>query len=302
MIVRKVTYLEHIGAILKERRLELKFSLEDMSEKTKLSVVQLEAIEAGNIKLFEDDLSYLSYFVRYYSNALGIDYNDIRGQLDDSIMAYTDSISVSKVQQKEAMSERVLHTTKKGSKARKSVDFSSIGLFAITILIVIALIFTVWKVVIPSIQSNKSDELPIVNLPKDEVETPEEEPEAPVVEEPVATKLVVKEVDPLLYEISGWKENEDIKINLEFHNQAWVRFIEDGAYLGAPAEGIYEKDDNALVILKAKKGKELSVNVGYFAGNVFTLNGEAIPVNPEIADSPGAYVINFVLTEGASTE
>ena len=42
--------MENIGLILKERRESLNLTLEDMSRQTKLSTVQLQAIEEGNIE------------------------------------------------------------------------------------------------------------------------------------------------------------------------------------------------------------------------------------------------------------
>lgn len=303
MVVRKVTCLEQLGLILKERRQELKYSLEDMSKKTKLSIIQLEAIEAGDIQFFIDDLSYLSYFVRYYSNALDLDFNDIRDQLDDSIMAYTDSINLTKVRRQEEINSRVLKTTKPGKQAKKSIDFASIGLFAISVVIIIALGFAIVKVVIPSLGSKDPIEPPVVTLPNDEEEEPDKEsPEKPDEEEPAQSTLAVASTDSLNYEITGWNEDEEVILDLDFKNKAWVRFTEDDVQLDAPAQGIYEKDDNAKVILKAKKDKVISVNVGYVRGNVFSLNGEEVAMNEDIANSPSAHVFNFKFTEGATTE
>ncbi len=161
-----MTCLEQIGLILKEQRQELKMSLAAMSEKTKLSIVQLEAIEEGNIEFFKDDLSYLSYFVRYYANALGLDFNEIRDELDDSIMDFTSSISVSRVKQKEEMNQRVIHKTQQHrKKARKNIDYSSVALFLLTALILVLVGFAIVKVVLPSLQSMGNNEPPVVEVP-----------------------------------------------------------------------------------------------------------------------------------------
>ncbi|WP_223246850.1 helix-turn-helix domain-containing protein [Erysipelothrix rhusiopathiae] len=105
--------MEKIGLILQERRKEQGYSLEEMSVKTKLSTVQLSAIEEGNIQFFKDDLSYLSYFVRYYANALGIDYNELRNELDDTINAYTDSITVSQIKKQDEITSNVQKNQRK---------------------------------------------------------------------------------------------------------------------------------------------------------------------------------------------
>ena len=102
--------MENIGQILKEKRLELNYTLEDMSQKTKMSTVQLKAIEDGNISFFKEDLSYLSYFVRYYSNALNIDYNELRKDLDHTITEFTQTISIKEISELEAINQKPIVT------------------------------------------------------------------------------------------------------------------------------------------------------------------------------------------------
>lgn len=296
--------MENIGEILKERRLELDKSLDDMSEETKLSNIQLKAIERGDIQFFKDDLSYLTYFVRYYSNALGIDFNEIRDELDDSIMAYTTSIDVSKMEQKEDMSKRVMHTASRGSKAKKKIDYSSIGLFVISLLIIALLGIAFKNVILPAFKNNDPVEPPVVTVPddpedndnnKDDVPSEPEEPEEP--EESVLTVNQV-ENDAYTYEITGWQEDEELIFDFDFNNRSWIRFAEDGVVLDTPNQGIYERDENAKVIIKAKKDKVLNANIGYPKGNTVSLNDEQLEINPEAANSTSGIQLNFKLVEG----
>ena len=57
--------MKEIGATLKKRREELGYTLEEMSNKTRISVAQLKALEDGDLEFFKDDLSYVRYFVRF---------------------------------------------------------------------------------------------------------------------------------------------------------------------------------------------------------------------------------------------
>ena len=54
--------MKEIGATLRKRREELGYTLEEMSNKTRISVAQLNALEEGDLEFFKDDLSYVRYF------------------------------------------------------------------------------------------------------------------------------------------------------------------------------------------------------------------------------------------------
>ncbi|CAM3583524.1 RodZ family helix-turn-helix domain-containing protein [Erysipelothrix urinaevulpis] len=293
--------MENIGAILKERRQQLNYTLEEMSAQTKLSIVQLQAIERGDIQFFKDDLSYLSYFVRYYANALGIDYNEIRNQLDDSINQYTDTVSLSKIRKQEEINERVLTQAKRGAKARRKIDFSSIILVGVVIVIGALLVVAWQKVIWPGLQAKDPINPPVIVVPDEE--KPEDEGEEKPEEKPEdVAKLDVKTVDPFHYEITGWKEGDELTFDLKVVNRTWVRFSENGVVLDAPAQGIYETDQDVKVILKAEKDKVLSANIGYVKGNIITLNEEKIELAPEAGESQSGLVLEFKLVEGEVTE
>ena len=48
--------MKEIGQKLRERREELGFTLEQMCEKTKVTIPNLKAIEAGDLEYFDNDL------------------------------------------------------------------------------------------------------------------------------------------------------------------------------------------------------------------------------------------------------
>lgn len=189
--------LEKIGLILQERRKEQGYSLEEMSVKTKLSTVQLSAIEEGNIQFFKDDLSYLSYFVRYYANALGIDYNELRNELDDTINAYTDSITVSQIKKQDEITSNVQKKSKKTkvkskptSKGRKKMDLQTIAMLLFAIAIVALLFFGGYKLLSGSLNVKDPIEDPGSTIvvskedPKEESKEDEKKPETEKPKEP----------------------------------------------------------------------------------------------------------------------
>ena len=81
--------MEKIGNMLKEKRIELGMSVEDISEKTRLTTKHIKALEEGDISFFHEDLSYLRFFVKSYCDAVGIDFEDMKDELRESIDDYT---------------------------------------------------------------------------------------------------------------------------------------------------------------------------------------------------------------------
>ena len=74
--------MKNVGQKLKARREELGYTLEEMSTRTKIQPHYLKAIENGDLEFFKDDLSYLRYFLRFYCQALQIDFEEIRNEFE----------------------------------------------------------------------------------------------------------------------------------------------------------------------------------------------------------------------------
>ncbi len=68
--------MDKIGSLLKQKRLEKGLTIEAVSEKTRLTIKHLKAIEEGDISYFRDDLSYLRFFLKAYCNALELDFEE----------------------------------------------------------------------------------------------------------------------------------------------------------------------------------------------------------------------------------
>ncbi|MDE8279969.1 helix-turn-helix domain-containing protein [Erysipelothrix rhusiopathiae] len=309
--------MEKIGLILQERRKEQGYSLEEMSVKTKLSTVQLSAIEEGNIQFFKDDLSYLSYFVRYYANALGIDYNELRNELDDTINAYTDSITVSQIKKQDEITSNVQKKSKKTkvkskptSKGRKKMDLQTIAMLLFAIAILALLFFGGYKLLSGSLDVKD----PIEDLgstivvpkedPKEESKEDEKKPETEKPKEPEKVKLEVAqksiEGSSVVYEVKNWVKDEKATFEFEFHNASWTSFTEDGQQLANPAAKIFNAGEKASVIFNVVEGKSLEATFGYMNGNEIKLNGEKVELDASIATLPDYATITFKFIGGAN--
>lgn len=74
--------------ILRQRRLDLKLSIQDVSSQTRLAPQYIEAIELNNLDVFSDDFSFVRYFVHAYCDAIGVNWKAIQAEVDASINAY----------------------------------------------------------------------------------------------------------------------------------------------------------------------------------------------------------------------
>lgn len=74
--------------ILRQRRLDLKLSIQDVSSQTRLAPEYIQAIEMNNLEVFSDDFSFVRYFVRAYCDAIGVNWQAVQAEVDANINAY----------------------------------------------------------------------------------------------------------------------------------------------------------------------------------------------------------------------
>ena len=102
--------MEVIGEKLKASREEKGLSLEEVSEDLKIKVKDLENIELGNRKEFEDVYE-LKNYIYEYAKYLGLDYEQIIEEFNEFMFEYTSKIPtdvierISKQKEKEEIKE-----------------------------------------------------------------------------------------------------------------------------------------------------------------------------------------------------
>lgn len=74
--------------ILKQRRLDLNLSVQDISIHTHLAPEYIRAIEDHNLDVFSDDFSFVRYFVHSYCDAIGVNWEAVVREVDADITAY----------------------------------------------------------------------------------------------------------------------------------------------------------------------------------------------------------------------
>lgn len=139
--------MEVIGEKLKASREEKGLSLEEVSEDLKIDIKDLENIEIGNRKYFDDVYS-LKNYIYEYAKYLGLDPETLVEEFNEFMFEYTSKIPVdvieriSKQKEKEEMSKGALspYTIINRKSSKKII---AIVLIIITILVSIFTVFYV---------------------------------------------------------------------------------------------------------------------------------------------------------------
>lgn len=68
--------------------MDLKLSIQDVSSQTRLAPLYIEAVEEGHFDVFQEDTAFIRYFIHAYCDAIGVNWNMISEQVDQSIRLY----------------------------------------------------------------------------------------------------------------------------------------------------------------------------------------------------------------------
>lgn len=149
--------MEVIGEKLKASREEKGLSLEEVSEDLKIDIKDLENIEIGNRKYFDDVYS-LKNYIYEYAKYLGLDTETLVEEFNEFMFEYTSKIPVdvieriSKQKEKEEMSKGALspYTIINRKSSKKIIAI---------VLIIIAILISIFTVFYVTNREKKSDEL-----------------------------------------------------------------------------------------------------------------------------------------------
>ena len=288
--------MQKIGKMLQEKRLELGLSIEDVSDKTRLTVKHIKALENGDLSFFHDDLSYLRFFVKSYCDVLGVDFDEIKDELRNNIMDYTmtfaenEQLSRAAIESSIANSEKLSKVktdvkVKKRKKMRKP-DVSLVSLIA-SIGVVVLIILFAFVVYIkqdqakPNISDAAIPTAPEVN--KDDPYLKDEE------KEDKKEEVVVKEMEFVKngttdYTINNLKADEKLKIETTFNGSSsgYSVTVDDKSPMNSD---IYEVGSTATTEIEVKKGTKITLNIGCMVQTDIKINGKVVKTDESINPS-----------------
>lgn len=279
-----------IGNSLKDRREELGFTLKQMSDKTRVPTSKLQAIENGDLKFFENDFTYLKFYIRYYCNALHLDFELYRDKLDLALDEFSNTTKMIKLTEMNEVNNRVIERVRKPTMRRK-LDISFISFVSSIILLVVTLILVFVFLILPNL--NKEVD-PLIDNNNTNLPTPLEnidEEETAVEETPKI--LSISQVDSVNYEITGFSDNQELAMLINFKSNAYVRIRVDGDTAVNLPSKLYGVGTTLDFKFNATNQTVVEVYIGWMNGNSMLINDLTVPVNEEIASRNGSVTFTF---------
>ncbi len=296
--------MKNVGLRLKEQREEVGFTLEEMSAKTKITTPQLRALEEGDLDFFREDISYVPYFVRFYAQALYLDYETLRVDVDNAIKELHHTQKLKVVAQNKMIKENIdgrindkkvsKNTGMLRSAGKRKVDYSLLSLLVFIILLLITLIVIFFVFVFPMISqpaANNNDNT-IISLP----ENPNDVDEKPAEDDPnipFVSAIVISQVNAREYDITGYEANEEVLITVTFVRDVWMKVYIDGVATDNPKSKTYKKDEVMEIRLLAKDDMNVMLHFGNLKDNVVRINDEEIVWDDSIANWLRGIKISF---------
>ncbi len=293
--------MENLGQIIKQRREEFGYTLKAISDKTRVPVAKLEAIENGDLKYFENDMSYVKFYVRYYCNALHLNFDDYKEELETALDKFSNTSQMLKQVEFEQVNSRVNDRTKKANKksirSKRNIDFSFISFVSIIVVLVAGLALVFFFMILPNL--NQSSD-PIItddqrDVPSEIVDEVEDEVETPEV---VDNTIHIEKLDTSDYQISNYAVEQEIQFVIEFKYDAYVRIRIDGADSLNPPSQLFKAGSTLDMKLDAQDGRLVEFYVGYMEGSVIKLDDQIVELDESVANKSGKVDFSFSFVGG----
>ena len=235
---------------LKDLRIESGIDLEEIHNRTKISLEALRAIESGQF----DELpqTYIRLFIRAYANEIGADENSTLSELDKFLSGKSkvDSQTESKKSYQEikkVAEKKDIDQIKPSSATSKNIRTDTVKGFALLSI----LIFSIYT--IRQINKEEASKAPIV-YPSDFEE-----------EGPITNQILQNDFDLLSESIQIMEEQAPYTFKMATVERVWYKtiidtltFFED--ILPSGDNRLYEFSDSLIVLFKYSKGLNLYLN------------------------------------------
>ncbi len=302
--------MTEIGNSIRSKREELGFTLEEICEKTKISVVQLNAIENGDMDHFKHDMVFLRFYLKNICSVLDLNYDEVLHQFNISKSEFTNTLSLKKIQENEASEANIIKNKQLSDSKfiyrnfkKKRFEVSFITLIIVIALIVISLSVIFFTVVLPRLSAapdiignNPIEEIPgtVKTEPKPSTDAnPNPNPT------PVPTQIVVSNAGLTAYSITDWVKDKQVKFTVKFNSNSMMKVYIDGVLTNNPSARIYNYGETMEIIVKAAANREVAINFGYLKKNTISVDDLAAVIDPSIAALPKSFKMVFTFTGGS---
>ena len=154
-----MTDINDIIEVLKSTREISGLTLDEVSKDLEIPVLSLEQIEDGNIGAFKD-IFVLKDYLESYAKYLGIDYEDVIDEFNEYMFEKTSKIPMEEIEKavkekekEESESNRIASPYTKAAPIKSNKQFIFM-LILITVLVIIAIIWSIKQITVGSTGAN----------------------------------------------------------------------------------------------------------------------------------------------------
>lgn len=247
--------MKKLATALIKKRNQLKKSLEDIAQESKIDINILKNIEQAKIEFFEDSLFYLPYYLKSYANLLGVDYRLYQAEISATIEAF-------KLNNQEKINYNLNQDLNEQS---KKMDFKKISLIIISSLIVLVLILSI--VVIGKILFKTPRISEKINLPSKDIVIEEKQLEPELIEK----NIQLEYLDSNRFKLQIENANE---FKIKFDKDSWMLFSDEKAEIKELKSTVYRQGQE--ISISVIKYPKLFIKTGYADGLIFELDGKEV--------------------------
>lgn len=292
--------MERLGEDIRRQREKKQMTIEDMSQKTKISVAVLKDIEDGKFDRYKGDEAYVKMYLRKISQVLNMDSTS----LTDQYVELTREIELEELNEKKETEEARKDVVQKGKKfsfeapqlARKpSVyeDKSHVKIIrAIIILLLVCMVIVVIWYGFYSTRSKTKDPTfvaptsPVVegNVPSDNQPSDPGQNTNPT--QPTTSQVTITRNGRLDYSFQLAEGVETFTFKMEFGEKCWAALEVNGKNYSDFEHKIYHNsdDEEAEIVeltFNVSDFNELELTCGYSMGHRLYINDQEIVLEDE---------------------
>lgn len=293
--------MKDVGLKLKTRREELGYTLEEMSIKTKIQPHYLKALEEGDLDFFKDDFSYLRYFVRFYCQALQLDFEEIRDDFESQMDEFNETQSLKKRKDLEAkqktINKRIQDSKGMLKPEKRKVDYSLISLILVVVFMIGAIVVFAVKLGPSLFTGNQPSPTPtiVAVLPSDNPLNTEDPAHTEAPKTPETRPLTVTTADGYNYEVRGWEVDDQVSIRIDFGRETWMRISYNGVVTDNPVSKTYMPEESMEILVKAAEDFDITVHFGAIKDNRIYINGEEYVLDDRVKELVRGQQLHFIL-------
>lgn len=307
--------MDNLGEYIREKREKQNLTIEELSQKTKISVAVLKDIEAGKFDRYEGDEAYVKMYLKKISQVLDMNVEDVTQQY----VALTQEIELTKLQEsnkKEIHNEEVVKKGKNFSfkvpqltrKPSVYEDQSHVTIMrTIIILVIVCLIIVVfWYGFYSTKQTTDNpdfqpqnqttvegnvgseDDTPQGNTdtPQGNTDLPQTNQDQPAPQPSQDAGVTFTRNDVLDFDFTLPEGTEEFTFKVEFMTKSWANLLVNGKSTNDFKSKIYHDSEDAEpevveLTFKTANFKKLRLRNGCSLGHRYYINGQQIPLTDD---------------------